>query len=240
MHRFIDVSSNGYLNLVVLACLASVFVANWVFGIQWRVQRWTAAAVSAKCSTNTRFSRPLRPAKWGKSIDGIASGAPYRRHRRFDTTAHVQLLENVGDVMFDRFFRQVKLLANLPVGQPAAYQFENLRFADERPLIRGALDIEVSAKQLHAFAHSIHTEMPARVRHAGIEPAAIARNLDLKLPRATAYRDPLIATATVAKSVGQRFLQQTELTAKELAREIQPMEWAKKKTKTWDQDRLRH
>ena len=59
-------------------------------------------------------------------------------------------------------------------------------------------------------------------------------------PRATAYRDPLIAAATVVKSVGQRFLQQTELTGKELAREIRPMEWAKKKTKTWDQDRLRH
>jgi len=105
------------------------------------------------------------------------------------------------------------------------------RCADERPLIRGALDPEVFANQLHAFAHSIHTETPARVRHAGIEPAAIVRNLDLKLPRATAYRDSLIAAATVAKFFGQRFLKQTELTAKELATEIQPMECAKKKTK---------
>ena len=84
------------------------------------------------------------------------------------------------------------------------------RRADHCSLVRRTLHVETPAKKLHAFPHPVEPEMSAHLQSLKIESSAIVGNFDNELSVGPGHRYALIAATAVAKTIGQRFLQQPE------------------------------
>ena len=80
---------------------------------------------------NQAKKTPMFPGFWdrilikSKSSGFVPVAAACGKHSRLDAAAYVQLLQNVGDVMFDGFLGKMQLFADFAVCQTPSHQFQD-------------------------------------------------------------------------------------------------------------------